>query len=51
MEAAVLVWSASSGIIFVCEQEVGPIKLTHYQADQLLHTNTELMIRAIRTSR
>jgi AcrR family transcriptional regulator len=48
MEAAVLMWSASSGIIFVCAREVGPIRLTHYQADQLLRTNTELMIRAFK---
>ena len=48
MEAAVLTWSASSGIIFVCERDLGPIKVTHYQADQLLRTNTELMIRAFK---
>jgi AcrR family transcriptional regulator len=48
MEAAVLTWSASSGIIFVCEREVGPIKLTHYQVDHLLRANTELMIRAFK---
>ena len=50
MEAAVLTWSANSGIIFVCERDLGPIKLTHYQADQLLRANTELMIRAFKAA-
>jgi AcrR family transcriptional regulator len=48
METAVILWSASSGIIFVCEREIGPAKLMHYQTQPLLRSQTELLLRALK---
>jgi len=48
METAVILWSASSGIIFVCEREIGPAKLMGYRTEPLLRSQTELLLRALK---
>jgi TetR/AcrR family transcriptional regulator len=51
LQAAIVAWASSSGVIFVFGQEAGPAKVVPFGIDDVLRTQSELLISGLKERR
>jgi AcrR family transcriptional regulator len=51
LQAAIVAWASSSGVIFVFGQQAGPAKVVPFGIDDVLRTQTEIFINGLKADR
>jgi AcrR family transcriptional regulator len=51
LQAAIVAWASSSGVIFVFGQEAGPTRVLPFGVDDVLRTQTEIFINGLKAQR